>query len=205
MKLLITVLFLLAITQFSFAQKEFVGVAKYKMAVVGGPDEDSMEVVFDKTRLLVKLYAPNRENKKVIEEMLFLNDFATNKLYMINKASKSYKVDGLLNVEGYPFINTQKIMLVRGDVCLHYKADSTEIDESKMKAADCLVSKTYINKNIKKFWLLGFQPIIIDDKIVMDFIVTENDGSKPRIYISNMIAMKNVDAYFDLSGYKEKE
>ena len=96
-------------------------------------------------------------------------------------------------------------MLVKGDVCLHYKADSTLIDESKMKAADCLVSKTYINKNIKNFWLLGFQPIIIDDKIVMDFIVTENDGSKPRVYISDMIAMKNVDAYFDLSAYKEKE
>jgi len=205
MKLFITSLFVLAITQLSFAQKEFIGIAKYKMGVVGGPDEDSMEVVFDKTRLLIKLYAPGRDNPKVIEEMLFLNDFATNKQYTINKASKVYKAGGLLNITGYPFINTNKIMLVKGDVCLHYKADSTKIDESKMKAADCLVSKTYINKNIKNFWLLGFQPIIIDDKIVMDFIVTEDNGSKPRVYISDMIAMKNVDAWFNLSGYKEKE
>jgi hypothetical protein len=204
MKSLITGLFILVITQFSYGQKEFIGIAKYKMAVVGSADEDSMEIVFDKSRILVKLYATSRDNPKLAEEMFILNDFKTNKQYIINKANKTYKVDSLLNITGYNFINTQKIKLVNGDICLHYKADEDQIDESKMKGADCLVSKKYINKNITNYWFMGIQPVIIDEKIVMDFIVTERDDSKPRIYITNLITRQNVDFYFDLSSYREK-
>jgi hypothetical protein len=94
-------------------------------------------------------------------------------------------------------------MLVKGSVCFHYKGDSSQIDKSKMQRVDCLAAIDYMNEYIKEFWFMGFHPIIVDSKIVMDFIVTENDGSKPRIYISDISARTNVDEYFNLTGYKE--
>ena len=54
---------------------------------------------------------------------------------------------------------------------------------------------------LRNFWFMGIQPIIIDGKIVMDFIVTEPGGAKPRVYIAD-IAKQNTEAYFDLSDYK---
>ena len=194
---------LLTSTFFSYGQKEFVGVAKYRMAVVGGPDEDSTAIVFDKNRILITFYPPSREDPKKIEEISIINDFSKNKQYTLNKITKTYKTDTLINTIGYDFIDTKKIMIVKGAVCFHYKADSSKIDKSNMLRADCLAAIDFMNESIKNFWLMGFQPIIVDSKIVMDFIVTEPDGSKPRVYISNIIAKQNVDEYFDISSYKE--
>jgi hypothetical protein len=203
MKIFIPLLLLLTITIFSYGQKEFVGVAKYRMAVVGGPDEDSIAIVFDKNRILVTLYAPSHEDPKKIHEIAIINDFSKNKQYTLNKIEKTYKTDTLINTVGYDFIDTKKTMIVKGTVCFHYKADSSKIDKSNMLRADCLAAIDYMNESIKNFWFMGFQPIIVDSKIVMDFIVTEPDGSKPRVYISGIVALKSVAEYFDLTGYKE--
>jgi len=46
---------------------------------------------------------------------------------------------------------------------------------------------------LRNFWFMGIQPIIIDGKIVMDFIVTEPGGAKPRVYIAD-IAKQNTEA-----------
>ena len=184
-------------------QKTFIGVAKYRMAVVGGPDDDSSAIIFDKTRILQTLYLPDKKNPKKVNELNIITDFSANKQYTLNNINKTYKVDTLINSKQYNFIDTKKIMLVKGSVCLHYKADSSQIDKSKMQQADCLAANDYMNENIKEFWFMGFQPIIVDSKIIMDFIVTEPDGSKPRVYISDISARTNVDKYFDLTGYKE--
>jgi hypothetical protein len=205
MKIFISLLLLLTITFFSYGQKQFVGVAKYKMAVVGGPDEDSILIVFDKNRILITLYTPSRENPKKIHQIVIINDFSKNKQYILDNVAKTYKTDTLINTIGYDFIDTKKIMIVNDAACFHYKADSSQIDKSTMLRADCLAAVDYMNESIKNFWFMGFQPIIIDSKIVMDFIVTEPDGSKPRIYISEIAAKQNVDEYFDLSNYKESK
>jgi hypothetical protein len=203
MKIFISLLLLLAITLFSYGQKQFVGVAKYKMAVVGGPDEDSLAIVFDKNRILITLYTPSHENPKKIHQIIIINDFSKNKQYTLDNVAKTYKIDTLINAIGYGFIDTKKIILVKGAVCFHYKADSSQIDKTNMLRGDCLVAIDYMNESIKNFWFMGFQPIIVDSKIVMDFIVTEPDGSKPRVYISEIVAKQSVDEYFDLSNYKE--
>lgn len=187
----------------SFGQKIFIGVAKYRMAVVGGADEDSCSIVFDKSRILQTLYLPDEKNPKIINEINIISDFSANRQYTLNKIAKTYKVDTLIITKQYSFIDTKKIMLVKGSVCFHYKADSSQIDKSKMQRADCLAAIDYMNENIKEFWFMGFQPIIVDNKIVMDFIVTEPDGSKPRVYISDIAAMKSVEEYFNLTNYRE--
>lgn len=206
-RLIMKQLFLLLI--FSFAatlsqgQKAFVGIAKYRMAVVGGPDEDSSTIVFDKNRILHILYVPDEKDPQKINEISILSDFSDNKQYILNKAAKTYRVGIIVDAKPYDFINTNKIMLVKGDVCFHYKADSSQIDNSKMLRGDCLAASIYKNENIRECWFMDAQPIIIDSRIVMDFIVTEPDGSKPRIYISDITEMKSVDGYFDLTGYRE--
>jgi hypothetical protein len=188
---------------FSHGQKAFVGVAKYRMAVVGGPDDDSSAIVFDKNRILQTLYLPDEKKPKKVNEISIISDFSANRQYILNKIARTYKVDTLINTKQYNFIDTKKIMLVKGSVCFHYKADSSQIDKSKILRADCLAAIDYKNETIKEFWFMGIQPIIIDSKIVMDFIVTEPDGSKPRVYISDIAAMKSVEQYFDLTDYRE--
>lgn len=187
----------------SYGQKAFIGVAKYRMAVVGGSDNDSSAIVFDKNRILQTLYLTDEKNLKKVNELNIISDFSTNRQYTLNKISKTYKVDTLINTKQYNFIDTKKIILVKGGVCFHLKADSSQIDKSTMLRADCLAAIDYMNENIKEFWFMGFQPIIVDSKIVMDFIVTEPDGSKPRVYISEILAKTKVDEYFDLTGFKE--
>jgi len=194
---------LITIASPSYGQNTFIGIAKYRMAVVGGPDEDSSTIIFDKNRILQILYFHGKKKKSKTEELNTIIDFATKKQYTLNKIAKTFKVDTLINIKPYDFFDTKKIMLVKGSVCFHLKADSSQIDKSKMLSADCLAAIDFMNDNIKEFWFMNFQPIIIDSKIVMDYIVTEPDGSKPRIYISDISARTNVDEYFDFTGYKE--
>jgi len=94
---------------------------------------------------------------------------------------------------------------VKGSVCFHYKADSSQIDKSKMLRADCLAALDYSKQGIKSYWFMGMHPIIVDNRIVMDFIVTEPDRSRPRIYISDIVAKQSVDDYFDISNLKKIE
>jgi len=203
MKLILSTIALILATNLSFGQNEFVGIAKYRMAVVGGTDEDSLTVVFDKSRILLTLYLPSQNNPGKIEEVNIIHDFKRKKQYTLNKASRTFKTDTLINTSPYDFIDTKKIKTVQSGICFHYKADVGKINKSEMLAADCLASLDYTNTTIKEFWFMGFQPIFVDSRVVMDFIVTEPDGSKPRVYIKDIMSKTTVSQYFDMVNYTE--
>ena len=93
----------------SYGQKTFIGVAKYRMAVVGGPDEDSSTIVFDKNRILQTLYLSDAKNPKKINEVNIINDFSAKRQYTLNKINKTYKADTLINTRQYNFIDTSNI------------------------------------------------------------------------------------------------
>lgn len=180
-------------------------MVKYKMSVVGGNEKqaDSMAIVLDKTRALIILYVPTKADPKKVEEMLIVDDLKSQQQYVINKTTKVYQVNTLNNKPAYDFYDTKKMMLVKGEIRFHYKGDSSQLDKSVMLRSDCLVSIDHTKADIKNYWFMGIHPIILDNKLVTDFIVTEATGGKPRIYVSDIIPMQNVDTYFDLKEYKQ--
>jgi hypothetical protein len=204
MKFFISFILFFSLVSKSYAQeKTFVGVAQYKMGMVGGADDDSTVFVFDKKRIAQVLYMPDEKNPGKRVEIRIISDFANNRQYIVNEESKSFKMANLEKSKPYDFINTDKIMLVKGSVCFHYKADSSQIDKSIMLQADCLAAPDYVNENVREFWAMGVLPVIVDNRLVMDFIVTESKAVKPRIYIANIKRLTSVDEFFDIKGYKD--
>src|SRR6185295_5775553 len=103
----------------------------------------------------------------------------------------------------YDFVNTGKIAAANNLLCFQYKADSTKFDRSLILSADGLASIDYRNSFINNYFFLGIQPIIIDNRIVMDFVIAQPGGIKQRIYISDIRRLENTDGYFNSDGYTQ--
>ena len=189
----------------AIAQNEFTGIANYKITVEGSsnPITDSMSVIFGKQKVKITLYLPGSKSSDPVSEKVFIDDLDTKKSLAFSAETKTYKTDTLNASSKYDFVNTQKIAASSNNLlCFLYTADSTKIDKSSILRADCLAGIDYRNSLINNYYFLGIQPIIIDNRIVMDFIVTQTDGLQQRIYISDIKKIENVETYFDLNGYK---
>lgn len=202
MKNFITYLFLFFCSGRVVAQNDFIGVAKYKLSVSGSDDTntDSMSIIFDKERVMVILYIPD-SNK--VAEKIFIDDFSENKSMTVDRAKQAYKVDSLKTNTNYNFVNDYSIGAVNNELCLRYKAKLSDGDKSSVTAAECLAGINFRNSAIKDYFFLGVQPVIVDNRIVMDYTVTQTNGTRPRIVIYDITKMDNVDKYFDLWGYRE--
>ncbi|MFT3912171.1 MAG: hypothetical protein QM737_22280 [Ferruginibacter sp.] len=202
---LMSMLVLLLICNISFAQGNFIGIAKYKLGVLGGTDTntDSMTVVFDQQRIAVILYIPDG-NK--ISQKIFIDDLKANKSYRLDADKLTYEADSLKTATAYKFINSNSIgYAVNNELCFRYKADLSGTDKTNITSAECLGSINYSNSFINNYSFLGVQPIIVDNRVVMDFTVVNSNGTKPTITVSDIRRMDNVDKYFDLAGYTESK
>jgi len=187
-------------------QNDFTGIAKYKLTVEGSdnPVTDSMSVIFSKQKVEVILYLPDLTTTSRISEKIFIDDFKTKTIITLNTENKTYKTDTLNTIPKYEFTNTNKIAAGNNMLCFRYTVDSTKIDTSLLRV-ECLASIDYRNSFISNYFFLGIQPIIIDNRIVMDYITTKIGGGKQRIYVTDIKKMENVESYFNLSGYKQEK
>lgn len=202
MKQIVIYLFLLLVCNNGVAQNDFTGIVKYKLSVLGSTDTntDSMSVIFDKDRVMIILYLPDG-NK--ISEKIFVDNFKERKSYRIDPEKKEYQVDTLKAATGYEFINDNSIGAVNNELCIRYKADLNGRDKSDVFAAECLAAINYRNSFIKNYSFLGVQPVIVDNRIVMDFVVNRTNGTRPDITVYNIRKIENVTEYFSLDGYTE--
>ena len=188
------------------AQNDFIGIAKYKITAEGGanPVTDSMSIIFDRQKVKIILYLPPLSKRDRVSERIFIDDFTTKKSMVINTETKTYTVDALKTGASYDFFNTSKIAAANNNLlCFQYVADSNKINRSTVLRAECLASIDYRNSLINNYFFLGVQPVIIDNRLVMDFTVTQVDGIKQKIFISDIKKMDNVDSYFTLDRYKQ--
>lgn len=202
-KQIITAFFLLLICSTGFAQSNFTGIAKYKLGVLGSADSntDSMSVVFDQERIAVILYIPDGNS---VSQRIFIDDLKEHKSYRLDPDKHTYEVDSLKTTMMYKFINTNSIgYAVNNELCFRYKAELSGTDKTNITSAECLGGINYRNSLIKEYSFLGVQPIIVDNRIVMDFTVMNSNGTKPTITVSDIRKMDNVEKYFDLLGYTE--
>lgn len=199
MKRLSISLILLFTCKLIFAQEDFTGIIKYKIYTDNNPNTDSMTVIVDKQRVKVILYF-------AASEAPYIDDLKNRKSISINTEKKTYTVDSLNKIPKYNFINTRKIEASTiQQLCLRYKADSTNFDRSKIIRVDCLGSINYLTNTITDYFFLGIQPIIVDNRIVMEFVTTNADGSKSITSVTSITKLENTDKYFDLKKYTEEK
>ncbi len=206
MKYIFVYLLLMATCCSAVAQNNFTGIAKYKITVEGNnrPVTDSMSVIFNKQKVKIILYLPDSKRPGHAEEKIFIDDFTTQKSISVNSEDKTFRT-GSLNTSGkYNFYNTGRIAITNDILlCFQYKSDSAKLDKSKVLGVECLGSIDFKNPSVKNYFFLGIQPIIIDNRIVTDFIVMQPGAVKQRTYISEIKEMDNVESYFNLAGYKQ--
>lgn len=198
----ILIFFFLLIAGINTRAQDFIGVARYKLSVIGAAENhtDSMTVVFDKGRIMVILYLPG-ENK--VAQKIFVDDFSEAKSYRVDPEKKSYEVDSLKAGNTYEFINTNKIGAVNNNLCIRYNANMNGKDKSVVNSAECLAAIDYRFNSINNYQFLGIQPIVVDNRIVMDFTEYNSNGTKPNIVLVDISKMENVESYFDFWGYRE--
>lgn len=203
-KAIFTSALILFFHSFSFAQKDFIGVIKFKRQF--GSHNDSMFIVFDKKRILLDIYVENEKNKNIIDQGIFISDLEHAKFVEIDRKKKTYSTRTLEGIRmDYHFLKaTSPINFNNTNPCFRYTADSTtNLDPVFSLQITCLAAIGYTNSFIKDFTFMGLQPVIIENKIVLDFTHTNNDGSKARTYASEIIPMDSVESYFSLAGLRK--
>lgn len=185
-----------------FAQDDFIGIVKYKLSVLGsqGGNTDSMAVIFDRQRVMVILYLP--DSNRVVEKV-FLDDLLERKSYKIDREKSNYSVDSLKSSKAYEFINSNSIGQVNRELCIRYHADLGKVVKSYVTSAECLAAINYRKSFIKDYSFLGVQPMIVDNRVVLELLVTRSDGTKSTIAASDIRKLDNVESYFDLWEYIE--
>lgn len=200
-KLFVYVLFSLFYST-GFAQNDFIGSVKYKLSILGSQDRntDSMAVIFDRQRIMIILYLP--DSNRVVEKV-FMDDLQEKKSYKIDREKSNYSVDSLKLFNPFKFINSNSIGQVDRELCIRYHADLSGADKTYVTSAECLAAINYRNSAIKEYSFLGVQPMIVDNRIVMDLLVRRPDGTKSTITAYDIRRMDNVESYFDFWEYIE--
>lgn len=196
---------LLLYCSMTFAQQDFTGMAKYIMTVEGDSThrKDSMAVIFGKDKIKIILYMPNTNNWGVPYEKIFIDDFTSQSTLDIDSEKGTYSVIPLKCTALYEFVNTNRFDAVRRFLCMSYEADPLKIDKTVAMRATCLGSIDYFKPTIKNYFFLGVQPLVIDNRIVMDFKVTQPNGLKPRVYLYDLQKIDDTAPYFNLDGLTE--
>ncbi|HPH84671.1 MAG TPA: hypothetical protein PLC48_04400 [Ferruginibacter sp.] len=205
MKKTILFLFLLQTFLTATAQKNFIGIIKYRLTVEGGSETitDSMTVIFDNDRVKLIFYLPESLQSTVVNEKAFIDDFSEKSSYSVDPVNKSYKRDTLKPFSGFDFINTRKFASANNNICFVYQSTAPKNGQSVVNNATCLASIDYQNNQIKDYAFLGFQPFITDNRIILDFTTMLSGGKKSRFYVYEITPLDNVDFYFDLWGFRK--
>jgi hypothetical protein len=199
-------LFFCFIYNFTVAQKSFIGIAKYKMTVIGSTyaKTDSMKIIFGIDKIKTIFYLPANDNSSKIMEKAYIDDFTTNTSIDIDQNGMTFTVSPMNLSEGFTFSNTNKYDAVISNLCLIYKADSMKFDRTKLSKVECFASIDYGFTKVKNYFFFGVQPIIIDNRIVLNFTTTQKDGLKPFVNLYDLKKMDDTESYFSLWGLKQK-
>lgn len=187
------------------AQKSFTGIAKYKMTVDGSPDAraDTMAVIFGKDKIKVILYLPSTGPWSPPAEKPFIDNFTAQTSMAIEPDSGTYTVSPLKATENNAYVNTHSFAANRNFLCLIYKADTSTLNRSAIISAECLGSIDFNYEPVKNYSFLGVQPIVVDNRIVMEYVVKQANGLKPRVTLYDIKKMDDTESYFNVEGLKE--
>jgi hypothetical protein len=145
----------------------------------------------------------SKENNKVITKS-YIDNFSDNTTTDIDDESKTYALSTLNRDQRYRFVNTNKFEMVEKKICKTYNADKADFDNNKYQKIECLASVDFLYRGILNYFFYGIQPIVIDNRIVFDFTITEKDGKKSKIFLYEIKALEDVEAEFSIKGLNVK-
>ncbi len=136
-------------------------------------------------------------------EKPFIDNFTAQTSIAIEPDSGTYVVSPLKITENNAYINTHSFAANRNFLCLVYKADTSTLNRSSIISAECLGSIDFNYEPVKNYSFLGVQPIVVDNRIVMEYIVKQANGLKPRVTLYEIKKMDDTESYFSVDGLKE--
>lgn len=185
------------------AQKDFRGIVKYKITVEGKPDvrTDSMMVVFGDHQVKVIMYIPDLKNYWYEEERVFIDNFRNRRSYKLVPETDKFEEDSLRGTPMYSFRNTSRFGSANNRLGFMYEVDPGTLTGQDIRKVECLGSIDFYYNIVKDYAFLGYQPLVVDGRLVLDYSITQANGNKPRVYVSEVIPMENVDTYFNEAGF----
>ncbi|HCY90444.1 MAG TPA: hypothetical protein DHV17_09325 [Chitinophagaceae bacterium] len=185
------------------AQKDFTGLIKYKLTVEGSPESrtDSMFVWIDGMRARLQMFLPGDSAGSPPKEIVYVEDLASGRSLRIDPATKTFVEDSVRMSRVYPFRNTNRYGMVERWLSFVYQAPP---DSKSIKSVECQGSIEYMHAAMTDYAFLGYQPVIVDGRLVLDFSITKMDGTKPRVYAYEIQRITNVSQLFNLEGYTKK-
>lgn len=195
-RILILCMALLSISQ-AYSQKTFVGVVKYKITVEGSTENktDSMMLVFDTNRVKIVMYLPDLKSMWYAEEREFVDDFIANRSYKLSP-DKKVETDSLKSSSIYVFRNTNRYGSVNNRLGFVYEVDPKTLSGQDIRKVQCVSSLEYFYPVRPDYAFLGYQPVVVDGRLVLDYTITQANGNRPRVYADQVIPMDNVARYF---------
>jgi hypothetical protein len=189
----------------AFSQKDFTGIVKYKMTVEGDSAKrvDSMAIVFGKNKFKIILFIPDQNNWGIPQEKIFIDDFEAGKTYDVDGENGTYRVTELRNDSSADYRSTGRFDAMKRLLGVWYEANAFKLNKGSMIKAECLGSIDFLKKTIASYTFLGVQPVVVDNRIVMDYIYTQPNGKRPRVYMYDLEKIEDTDAHFDLSAFNE--
>jgi len=185
------------------AQKDFTGLVKYKLTVEGTPESrtDSMFVWIDGMRARLQMFLPGDSAGSPPKEIVYIEDLTSGRSLRLDPATKTFVEDSVRTSRVYPFRNSNRYGMIERWLSFVYQAPP---DSKSVKLVECQGSIEFMHTSMTDYAFLGYQPVIVDGRLVLDFTITKTDGTKPRVYAYEIQRMANIQALFNLEGYSKK-
>jgi hypothetical protein len=186
------------------AQKDFTGILKYHMTVEGDSIQrtDSMKLIVGKSKIKVVLYIPSQNDPGKATEQVFIDDLVKETTTVIDYQKSGYTVSARKKEPLYTFSNTNQYDAVNRKLCLRYETDRKTSLSADVVKASCLAGIDFLKPDIPFYYFLGVQPLIIDNRMVLDYTLTLRNGHKQKTVCYEVQAFEEVDVLFSLEGLK---
>ena len=106
------------------------------------------------------------------------------------------ETDSLKSSSIYVFRNTNRYGSVNNRLGFVYEVDPKTLSGQDIRKVQCVSSLEYFYPVRPDYAFLGYQPVVVDGRLVLDYTITQANGNRPRVYADQVIPMDNVARYF---------
>lgn len=181
---------------------KFTGLIKYRMTSDDPSDRDSMNIYFGENQIRVSMFIPGYRPEQVFET-IWIARFSDSTLLTLEPRNKTYRTEKLSDRNAgteFTLINRKKSMSVMGIMCPEYSGEMLLKDGDRFEAA-ALLSKQHSFIYETDYNFLNIQPVVHGYRIVLGWRTKSAENENSYI-MAHKIEPGNVDAFFDLTGYK---
>jgi hypothetical protein len=83
-------------------------------------------------------------------------------------------------------------------------SDDIRMFNADYKSTECFAGIDFRYDDIKNYFFYGVQPIIIDNRIVLEYRVYQNNGMIQKVELTEINKLAETTSYFNMEGLTEK-